>query len=198
MEVFPRFWGDIRLRITDSLYIPQFDTLFSDWLSALHLTSQCPWVLGKKLILSQFVQLVRHVGDYVSSCWGVDYQQIKHFLLLQGDVKFPYNQTKSFAGYLGRLELFSLHRTQNNPKFLQPPLRRDEMEAQPPQPLSLLISEILLLSPQWLLIASGLQWCQLLFQFLLLKLLFLIEFIPVEWFCMYPAGPGMLRGKWMC
>lgn len=44
---------------------------------------------GEKLILSQFVQLVRHVGDYVSSCWEMDYQQIKHFQLLQGDVKFP-------------------------------------------------------------------------------------------------------------
>lgn len=44
---------------------------------------------GEKLILSQFVQLVRHVGDYVSSCWEMGYQQIKHFQLLQGDVKFP-------------------------------------------------------------------------------------------------------------
>lgn len=43
---------------------------------------------GEKLILSQFVQLVRHVRDYVSSCWEVDYQQIKHFQLLQGDMKF--------------------------------------------------------------------------------------------------------------
>lgn len=39
-------------------------------------------------MLSQYVQLVSHPGDYVSSCQEVDYLQIKHFQLLRGDARF--------------------------------------------------------------------------------------------------------------
>lgn len=59
------------------------------------------WSFGEKQFLSQFMQLVRHMGDYVCSCWEVDYQQIKHFQLLEGDVTFPSTQTNLLQGTWG-------------------------------------------------------------------------------------------------
>lgn len=74
---------------------------------------------GEKQFLSQFVQLVRHMGDYVSSCWEVDYQQIKHFQLLQGDVTFPCTQADSLQGTWGGWSSSpSMGQTQNSTKFL--------------------------------------------------------------------------------
>lgn len=127
----------------------------------------------ERLILSQFVQLVSHPGDYVSSCWEVDYLQIKHFQLLQGDVKFPQTRANSVQVLpvlhwdLGRLGPFSL----TGPKMAAAALPVAYVGLHQrlgcPQPLSSSQRSYFSL-PQQFLIAlwtTIVRWCKYLFQF---------------------------------